>query len=255
VNGKILVTGTRSGIGKYLNEQVGGAEFTRQSDNLKELRKQFFDVIIHCACNHTPPRFVTGEDLSQYYYDNVTLTEEILQIPHRYFIFFSTVDIYPGDGQLHSEAEIVRADSIRSIYSVMKFISESVVQSKAKNSLILRPTFLLGPYMRRNNLSKLFKDQCPVLSLDGSSLCNAIRYPDVLGFVNLAIARKETGIFNLASTGSISLANIAKITGKKVVFGSHHYETGNIDNQKAIQVSSAFSKTSEEVFKEFLVEV
>lgn len=255
MNGKILVTGIRGGMGKYLHEQLGGTGFTRQSNNLEELKRQSFDVIVHCAWSCVPTQLITSENFSQYYYDNVILTEEILQIPHRYFVFFSTVDLYPGDDQPHSEDEVIQADSIRSIHSVMKLISESIVQNKTKNFLILRPTFLLGPYMRRNNLLKLFKDPNPVLSLDGSSLCNAILYPDILEFIKLAITRKETGIFNLASSDSISLAKIAEIANKKVVFGGHHYETGNVVNRKAALISPAFSKTSEEVFREFMAEV
>ncbi|MBI2676545.1 MAG: NAD(P)-dependent oxidoreductase [Candidatus Yanofskybacteria bacterium] len=253
MNSNVLVTGTRGGIGKYIHEHLGGTGFTRQS-NPDELKSRSFDIIIHCACNYMPTRLVTSQNLSQYYYDNVILTEKMLQIPHRYFVFFSTVDIYPGDGQPHFEDEIVQADSVRSIYSVMKLISESVVQNKAKNYLILRPAFLIGPYMRRNNLLKLFKDPHPVLSLDASSLYNVIRYSDVLEFISLAIARKETGIFNLASADSISLADIADITGKKVVFGAHHYETGNIANQKATQVLPVFNGTSEKAIREFLAE-
>lgn len=254
MDGKILVTGVKGGIGRYIHEQLGGTGFTRQSNNLNELKRQSFDVIIHCACNHTPAWRITNENLSQYYYDNIVLTEEILQISHRYFVFFSTVDIYPGDSRPHPENEIIQANSVRSIYSVMKLISESAVRDKANNFLILRLAFLIGKYMRRNNLLKPFEDLNPVLSLDSSSQYNLIRYFDVLKFIQLALAREEIGIFNLGSSDSISLAKIVEIAGKKVIFGTNHYETGNIANQKAVHISPAFNKTSEGVLREFIAE-
>lgn len=252
MNDKILVTGARGGIGRFIHEQFGCVGLTRQSSDREELRKRSFDVIVHCAWNHTPTRLITSENLGEYYHDNVALTEEMVKIPHEYFVFFSSVDVYQGGDQPHSEDETVQADSIRSIYATMKLISESVVQKGAKNFLILRPTFLMGPYMRLNNLSRLFNDPHPVLTLDASSLYNVIHYADVLEFIRLAIARRETGIINLASVGSVSLFRIAEVAGKKVVFGGNHYETGNISNKKAVLISPAFKKTSEEVLWEFL---
>lgn len=254
INNKILVTGTKSGIGKYIHEQLGGTEFTRQSNNLNELKKQSFDVIIHCAWNSVATRLVTNENLGQYYYDNALLTQELLQIPHEYFVFFSTVDIYPEGQKFHSEDEVIYTDFISTIHGITKLISETVVQAKANNFLILRPVSMLGSYMRKNNLLKLFEDPHPSLALTATSVYNMIHYPDVLGFIRSAIDRGETGIFNLASASNISLTRIAEITGKKVVFGDYLYKTRNILNEKATRIFSAFNKTSEEVLKEFLAQ-
>jgi nucleoside-diphosphate-sugar epimerase len=250
----LLVTGTRGGIGKYIYEQLGGTGFTIQSNNLAELKKHYFDVIIHCAWNYMSTWLVTNDNLGRYYYDNVLLTQELLQIPHKYFVFFSTIDIYPNDGQPHSETEIIYPDSIRSINGVTKLLSESLVRNGAKKFLILRPTSLLGPYMRKNNLLKLVEDLRPTLSLDSSSVYNLIRYPDILGFINTALFRQETGIFNLASTSNVSLTRIMEIVGKDVVFGDYHYNSRNILNHKVVQIFPVFKKTSEEVLKEFLAE-
>lgn len=250
----VLVTGTKSGIGKYIHEQLGGTGLTRQSNNLDELKKKSFEVIIHCAWNYTPTRLVTDENVGQYYSDNVLLTQALLQIPHEYFVFFSTIDVYPNNEQPHSEAEVIYPDSIRNIHGTTKLLSESFFRNKSENFLILRPTSLLGPHMRKNNLLKLVEDPCPTLSLDPSSIYNLICYPDVLEFINEALFRRKTGIFNLASTGNISFARVAEIVGKTVVFGDYHYEAGNILNQKAVQVYPAFNKTSEEVLREFLAE-
>lgn len=247
----ILITGTKSGIGKYIHEQIGGAEFTRQSD-IEKMKKQSFEIIIHCAFNYLPTRFVTNENLMQYYSDNVLLTQELLQIPHRYFVFFSTVDLYPLDGQTHSEEEILYADQMRSIYGTTKLISESLIMSRAGQFLILRPTSLLGRHMRKNNFLRLAENDHPVLTLHPESVFNFVLYSDIFGFLKTALSRAETGIFNLASSNGISLAKIAEILGKNPVFGDYRHEAGNISNQKAVQMYPAFNKSSEDVLKEFM---
>ena len=251
---EILVTGTKSGIGRYMHEQLGGTGLNRQSDDLNELKRRSFEAIIHCACNFMPTRLITNENLNQYFYDNVLLTRKLLEVPHKFFVFFSTIDLYPDNGQPHPETEIIYADSVRSIYAATKLLSESLITEKAENFLILRATSLSGSYMRKNNLVKLVEDSYPVLSLRQDSLFNLIRYPDVLEFINAALSRREKGIYNLASAENISLARIAEIVGKNVIFGDYRYNAGNILNWKAAQISPAFKKTSEKVLKEFLAE-
>lgn len=252
MTGNILVTGTSSGVGRYIHEQLGGQGFTRQSGNIVELKKQSFELIIHCACNSMFTRLVTNENLGQYYYDNTLLTQELLQIPHRYFVFFSTVDVYPLGHELHLEDEVIHADLFRNIYATTKIISEAVVQAQARNFLILRPTTLVGLYMRKNNLIKLLEDSHPSLTLDERSVYNLILYSDILRFILLAIAKKETGIFNLASSNNVTLARIAKVAGKNAVFGAYHYEVGNIVNQKAARIQPRFNKSSEDILNEIL---
>lgn len=253
-NKKLLVTGVASGIGKYIHEQLGGIGLTRQSPNLKELQKRSFDMIIHCAWNHMPTRSVTTDNIGQYYDDNSLLTQELLKIPHKYFVLFSTIDIYPANGQPHLEDEVIYADSIRSIHGTTKLISEALVRARSNMYLILRPTSLIGPYMRKNNLLKILEDKKPFLTLDGGSIYNLIHYPDVLGFIRSAADRGESGIFNLSSAKTITLAQIAKLADKKVSFGTHHYESGDIINKKAAKIWPGFKKSSEDILKEFIAQ-
>lgn len=249
---KFLITGAGSGIGRYLHEQLGGVGFTRQSNNLEDLKRQTFDAIIHCAWNHMPTREVTNDNIGRYFDDNSLLTQELLKIPHKYFVLFSTIDIYPPNDQLHLEDEVIYADSIKSIHGTTKLISEALVRAKAKRYLILRPTSLLGSYMRKNNILKIINDPNPLLSLDSSSVYNLIHYPDVMKFINSAIDQGESGVFNLASANTVTLARIAGILGKKVIFGNHHYEAGHIANNKATKIWPTFGKSSEEILKEFI---
>lgn len=108
--------------------------------------------------------------------------------------------------------------------------------------------------MRQSSLLKLVEDPHPVLTLHPSSVFNLILYPDILSFIEIAFMRRETGIFNLVSSSSIGLAEIAKILGKDVTFGDYRYEVGNISNRKAVQFCSALNKSSEDVLQEFVAQ-
>ena len=47
---KILITGTKSGLGHYLKEKIFCDSFCR-SNNKNSYMRDFYDVIIHCAFN------------------------------------------------------------------------------------------------------------------------------------------------------------------------------------------------------------
>lgn len=93
INPNYLITGASSGLGKYLHKNLGGAPLTRQASNKKKerIKKIGVNVIIHCAFNSDR----NPKSVEQYFQDNVSLTEELTKIPHKKFIFISSVDVYP----------------------------------------------------------------------------------------------------------------------------------------------------------------
>ena len=107
---KILITGVTSGIGKYLHEELGGEGFTRKNAKKILSSRKRFDVIIHCA--YSARRDVDSEYVYQYFSDTIGLTEKLLEMPHKLFIFFSTVDVYPRTKGLHKESEIISLDDV-----------------------------------------------------------------------------------------------------------------------------------------------
>ena len=249
---EILTTGVRSGLGRYIHENLGGVGLTRQQSGkeFQKIKNRGVDTIIHCAFNTA--RGINSESLFSYLEDNVFLTKELVSIPHQKFIFISSIDVYPKSESVHSESEVIEVDSVDGIYAITKLISESIVKQHCPDFLILRCSAFLGKYSRRNSLLRIIEDENCVLTLSGESEFYYILYPDVLEFIKYAIDNGLTGIYNVASSDSITLSEVADILGKKVEFGSYKYGVGKIDNSKISAVFPAFNKTSKEVIRQFI---
>ncbi len=250
----MLTTGASSGLGKYLHESLGGSAMTRETsaEELVRLTRDGCDVVIHAAFN--PAKSVDSRSFFGYINDNLLLTAKLTSVPHGKFIFISSVDVYPQNGMVHTEDEVINPDSIRTMYGLTKLMSESVVRETCTNHLILRPSALLGKYSRPNSLIRIFEERGCTLSVSGDSRFNYVLYSDILDFIRIAMREDLKGTYNLVSAGSISAADAAALVGNMVNFGTYRYDAGEISNLKAAAVSSSFSKTTLDVINEFMGE-
>ena len=250
----ILTTGTRSSLGRYLHENMGGIGLTRstRAPDIEKIKRDGADVIIHCAFNAAIS--VSANSLYAYLYDNVLLTKELVSLRHKKFIFISTVDVYPKSDDTHTEDESIKADSLGGLYGVTKLMSESIVMNHCENYLILRATALLGKYSRKNSLISMIEEKDSVLTLSADSRFNYVLYSDILKFIKFAIDSDFKGIYNVASSENIILSEIADMVGHNVKFGDYRYDVGNVNNSKIISVFPAFKKTSAENITQFMKE-
>jgi nucleoside-diphosphate-sugar epimerase len=246
----ILTTGVRSGLGRYIHENLGGIGYTRQisKKELQEIENRGVDIIIHCAFNSS--HGITYDSLNDYVEDNVFLTKKLASIPHSMFIFISSVDIYPKNDLLHSEDEVIEADSVSGIYGITKLMSEAIVKNCCRNYLILRGSAFLGKYSRKNSLIRIIEEEC-TLTLAGDSVFNYVLHSDILDLIKYMIDNRLTGMYNLVSSENITLSEVANMLGKKVVFGNYRYDVGKIDNRKISAIFPVFNKTSKEVVVQF----
>lgn len=249
---KILTSGIHSGLGRFVHERMGGQGLVRNMPDGERQRilDDDYDAIIHCAFN-------SGRDIDQaglhaYLDDNVFLSNALTGCRHKKFIYLSSVEVYPLNDDLHSEANVIKVDSLRGIYAVSKLASEAIIQNNCDNFLILRPTTLLGEYSRKNNVVRLIEGMGPAPTLKGESVYNFVTHADVVGFIEYAIQKDLRGIYNVASSGNITLAEVAALLGRKVEFGVHTYKVGNIDNKKIRDVFPVFSMTSKECLMRFV---
>jgi nucleoside-diphosphate-sugar epimerase len=231
---QLLITGVAKGIGRYLHERLGGIGLTRENAAAILERRIVSDgarVIIHCAFNSA--KSVAEPQLCDYYADNVLLTHRLLSIPHRRFIFFSTVDVYTNDGSIKREEDTIRAAEGLTPYSFTKLLSEALIKKAGRAWLILRPAQMLGDATRRNVLARIMNADPAPLPLSASSVVNCILYSDVLAFLDVALRGDLTGTFNLAASRNATLGEIAVEFGKVVTWGEHFYDIGTISNAKA----------------------
>lgn len=224
----ILVTGSNSGLGKYLCEKFHAVGLVRG----KPLKiTKTFDVIIHCAFNRT------DDDLYQYLKDNIYLTENLAWISHKKFIYISSTAVYDADDR----------------YGITKLYAESIVKNICSDWLILRTGALLGKYSRKNNLIKLITENKPKLTLTKDSEFNCLLHSDVGDFIKVAIEKDLRGIYNFVSRDTITLDDIAIMLNKKdIQYGSYCYKCGRQSNEK---IAPFYNKSSKEVVFEFMEEI
>lgn len=244
--GTLLITGTQSGIGRYLHEELGGSVYTRETsdEELEKIRSEGVEAIIHCAAKPRDPK-LEGSDRTPYIPDNVDLTEKICAIPHKQFIYFSTVDVYPKSDERHTEDEVIALADIGEPYAETKLIGEEIVRKKAHNPIIFRCVNILGKYARKTNVMKLIEDDNPQLTLTADSEINVVTYDDIRACIEYARTHNMQGTYNIARSAPIQFGKIAEMVGKKVQFGTYTYHSGNIDNTKITALLPQFKETAE----------
>ncbi len=251
---KIITTGVSSGLGRYIYENMGGIGLTRDTSRqyIEHIKDGVTDVIIHCAFNSK--REIDSQSLYGYLEDNVLLTKNLASLPHLKFIFVSSVDVYPKDGNPHSEGEVIEVGSVGGIYGVTKLMSESIIRKHCSNYLILRASAFLGSHTRRHSLIRILEDHDCVLSLSGESVLNYVLHSDILDFMQLSIHNDLRGTFNVTSSKNITLYQVAQAIGRKVEFGNYSYDVGSIDNGKISSIFPPCQKTSREIISQYLKE-
>lgn len=245
---KFFITGHKSGLGRYLYEQFGGFGFDVGTPikNFEKIEKSGVDVIIHCAFNNG--RDITSDKLYNYISTNIFLIQRLSKIPHKKFIFISSIDVYPKNSTVHTEKENIPLDSVSNLYAITKLMAESIVT----NSLILRCGALLGVYARQNSLIKIIDEKKPITTLSAKSEFNYVLHSQLGEFIKVAIEKDLKGVYNFASSSNMTLKKVAKLFNKEVKFGTFEYKAGKISNKKIRSVFPALEKTSSEIIGEFI---
>lgn len=247
---QILISGSSSGLGKFLHQEFSCDIFSRNNTDNK-IYSDYYDTIIHCAFNTS--HSAKYSNYNKIIADNLLLTQKLLNLNYKQFIFISSIDIYPKNNseQIDEETDFDIAD-LDNLYGHNKLLCEYLVQSQAKKFLILRPSALLGKYMRKNNLIKLLLEQKATLSLSKNSTFNFITYDHIKEIIQLALQNQiSSNIYNLTSKENISLIEIAQYFEKEICFGNYLYQTGNFKNDRVAALIPNLNKTSLEIVIDF----
>ena len=235
-NSRILITGTRSGLGKYLSEMFpNSVNLNRENKNTVLQQLQSIDYVIHCAFN-------TSREIEDYYQfldDNIFLTKFLSELSPEKFIYISSVDVYSSE---------------KTYYNMFKLFAESIVRKKCENHLILRCSALIGKNMRKNNFLRIVDDAVPRLSLTSNSTYNFVSHSDVYSVICGSITDDVKGTYDMVSAKNITIADLSSMFNKQSEFGGFYYETPTVDNQELIRVFDFMNKTSKEVVEDFIRE-
>jgi nucleoside-diphosphate-sugar epimerase len=183
--------------------------------------------------------------------DNIGLTQKLLSIPHRKFIFISTSDVYPKVNVKCHESDEFLLESVSGLYGISKLMAEAVVKNTTPNHLILRPTALLGRDARPNSLYKILFVDKPAITLSHASTFNYVLHEDVLDFIRIAISEDITGTYNVASSSNICLGDVASEFKLQPEFGNFTYQSPQIDNTQIVKKCQIFSKSSLDNIRRF----
>jgi nucleoside-diphosphate-sugar epimerase len=248
----VLVTGVRSGLGHAVHRALGGIGFARgmAPDDPSILAAAPFDAIVHCAVNAA--KSVSMKTAYGYMEDNLLLTQRLVDVPHRKFVFISSLAVYPPSGRAISEDEDVDLMPLTGPYAFTKLFSDLYVQKWANQPLVLRTTTLLGPAIRPSTVMRVLTQRECQLFLAPGSRYNFVMHDDIVDFIVQAMDQDITGAFNIGSEGLVVLSSIVAQLGLSVSYGEHHYDIGPVDARKAGALHSAFARPSWQTLNRYI---
>lgn len=247
---KLLVTGAASGLGAALHRALGGTPMTRATPWTEIEAGAPYDAILHCAFGSQ--KRVTPASAHAYLDDNVLLTERLARLPHGKFVFVSSIDVYPAPRQGAREDDDYDLARLAGPYPLAKLFSDALVRARCANHLILRPASLLGSAMRPSTTLRMLTERAPRVFLHPDSRFNFVLHEDIAAFVARALAEDIRGVFNVASTDSVRLGDMAERLGLAATFGEHVYDAGNVANAKIAALEPAFRRSSAETLNRFV---
>jgi nucleoside-diphosphate-sugar epimerase len=248
----LLVTGARSGLGNAVHRALGGMAFVRgmATDDPAIRAAAPFDAIVHCAVNAA--KEVTMRSVFRYIDDNFLLTQRLVDLPHRKFVFVSSLAVYPPSGRAISEDEDLDLLPLAGPYAFTKLFSDIYVQEKATSPLILRTTTLLGPAIRPNTLLRALTQRDCQLFLTADARYNCVMHDDIVDFIERALDENISGAFNIGSQGQVILSHVVDQLGLSVRYGKYPYDIGPVDTRKAGALHPAFARTCWETLNRYI---
>lgn len=251
-NRNVLVTGANSGLGKAVHLALGGTAFVRgmSVDDPAIQAAAPFDAIIHCAVNAA--KYVSMKTAYGYMADNLLLTQKLVGVPHRKFVFVSTLAVYPPTGEAVREDDDVDLMPLTGPYAFTKLFSDLYVQEHANAPLILRTTTLLGPAIRPSTVHRALTQASCQLFLAPTARYNFVMHDEIVEFIVQAMDTGICGAFNIGSEGLIRLSSIVDQLGLSVRYGEFPYDIGPVDTRKAGALHAAFARPSWQTLNRYI---
>lgn len=221
---KILISGTSSGLGKFLYQNIESTKFKRNKDIIKKYQKKW-DVIIHCG-------FYAGNEKEKLK-SNFLWSKIITQLESKRYIFISS--------------SIVLAKKKNS-YAISKIQSEKIFRKK-KNYTIIRLASIIGLPMRKNTIFKILFNKKPIVGLSANSKYTFVSYSEILNFIELCINKNINGTFNFFRKDVITLKQISESFNKHVEFGRINFRCVLGDNRKALKYCNFLKQSSLQILK------
>jgi len=188
---KALITGVKSGLGRYLHERIGRDGLHRET------------VIVHCAWR--VPQKVGDSN----WHNNISLAYRLRELPHKKFIFISSVDVYRD-----------------TVNGQCKLNCEHLLAGYTNDLAVIRPTSLIGKYQRPNAITKV-RDGAKSVTLSGKSKFYYVWNEEILFLIKKVISTNFVGRVDIGMEDGLVLEDLAEGFNKNVEFGNFLYELQN----------------------------
>jgi nucleoside-diphosphate-sugar epimerase len=243
---KILVTGSNTGLGKFLKKHFLATGFSRKT-NFSKIKKIKWDLVVHCAFNTNKHQEI--ENFDKLINDNLVLSHNISQLSGKK-IFISSCSVYENiDINQRSEEKKILIKKENSNYSKLKILCEKYFN--INKDIIIRSGSIIGVDTKKNTIQKILIDKKPNVYLSRESLYSFITHQEILDFIKICIKKDLSGVYNLLRNDYIKLGDIAKIIvpNKKIQFGKKKFSVIKAKNKKSRKILK-YTDSTIDVIKE-----
>lgn len=219
-----LITGARSGLGKFLTDKYGTVGYTRQTA-FATIEGNHYDLIVHCAFNtrNNP----ASNQLREYFQDNIILTHNLLKrVTCDRFVFISSIDVYPSDFDFKHEEVNIDINEVPTIYGQCKLACEDMV-SHHPNYLILRCGGIIGPNKIPRSIQTALERG--MTSLHPNSTVNYVHQQTIFDIIQTPNVCRQ--IVNVASDISMPIIDLEEIV-YPLSFGGYEYHATRVVTSK-----------------------
>ena len=229
----ILITGSESGLGKYLCEHFDNADRLTRTNCIDILScKKRYEYIIHCAFNRD-----YSKDPERSMSEDIEMAKSMSEMAERKLIFMSSIDIYRDEYKVYSESK--------------KQCEKIILESSEKN-LVVRLCAMLGEYMKPNSFTKASEGKVKDLTLDLDSSFYYCLHSHVLKFIKLSILEDIRGVIDFVPKEKTTLREVVGCFDKSNQ-NTYKYITPHIDNSEIQKYMPEFAnRCSLSIAKEFL---
>ncbi len=241
----ILITGTSSGLGKFLSEEFKSYKLNRKNINKKIFNKKW-KLIIHCAYDS---KSYNIDNFKKYFDDNIVLSNIVSKLRGKK-IFISTVQVYENNKKnKRKEIDQISYNKL-SAYPLSKIICESFFNQKG--NLILRVGSMVGSSMRRNTIKKITKEKKTNINLNKKSKFSFVSYEEIYEIIKILLKKKKDGIYNVVRNDLLDLNYISSKFNKDINYGKHYFECTKADNSKVNKFYNLNKESSFDILKKFV---
>lgn len=229
----ILISGTSSGLGKFLIKNLGGYKLNRKK-KISFYKNKKWDLIIHNG-------FYREGDGNKALINSINLSYQISRFDSKKTIFISSMLIHDKKNQTP--------------YVRSKKLCESFFKNK-KNNYIIRLGSLVGKEMQKNTIYKVLFMKKPKITVSKKSKYSFISYDEVLKLIQKIKKQNKIKKVNFYRDDFMSIEKISNIFNKNIKYGNFYFKSGKLKLSYKIDFSEIFkNKTSLNILNDLVKEI